>query len=96
MDKAMAYELGYDCGKNEPNTTNCHFSIFNSLENTESWEQGKQDAKTKTKEHITIGKYTLSSYADKSILISKEDGEAAEYSIKELEERINTFWKEKF
>lgn len=60
-----------------------------------STEKGAEEM-TISKEQITIGKYTLSLYTDKSILISKEDGEAAEYSVKELEEMLNTFWKEKF
>ena len=43
-DKSYAYKMGYDCGKNEANTTNCHFSIFSSKENTKEWEHGKKDA----------------------------------------------------
>jgi hypothetical protein len=38
------YEAGYDCGKNGPNQTNCHFSIFSTPFNTRSWELGKRDA----------------------------------------------------
>jgi hypothetical protein len=43
-DKSYAYKMGYDCGKNGANTTNCHFSIFSSKENTKEWERGKKDA----------------------------------------------------
>ena len=36
-----AYDLGYDCGLNGPNTTNCSFSIFYCKESTKAWERGK-------------------------------------------------------
>jgi len=39
-----AYQMGYDCGKNGPNTTNCHFVIFSRSEKTRAWERGKRDA----------------------------------------------------
>lgn len=39
-----AYRAGYDCGKNGVNTTNCHFGIFSTPENTKAWERGKADA----------------------------------------------------
>lgn len=35
------YDLGFDCGKNGPNTTNCSFLIFSSKERTRAWERGK-------------------------------------------------------
>ena len=44
--KQYAYKMGKDCAKNGANTTNCHFSIFSSKENTEAWERGKNE-KTK-------------------------------------------------
>ena len=40
-----AYKMGKDCAKNGANTTNCHFSIFSSKENTKAWEKGKKDGK---------------------------------------------------
>lgn len=39
-----AYEMGYDCGKNGPNETNCHFTLFSSVNKTKAWELGKRDA----------------------------------------------------
>jgi len=41
--KDYAYKMGKDCAKNGANTTNCHFSIFSSKENTEAWERGKNE-----------------------------------------------------
>jgi len=41
--KEYAYKMGKDCAKNGANTTNCHFSIFSSKENTEAWERGKNE-----------------------------------------------------
>jgi len=41
--KEYAYKMGKDCAKNGENTTNCHFSIFSSRENTEAWERGKNE-----------------------------------------------------
>ena len=41
---SYAYKMGFDCGKNGANTTNCNFSIFNSEDNTKEWERGKTDA----------------------------------------------------
>lgn len=43
-DTDYAYRMGYDCGKNGANTTNCHFGIFSTPENTKAWERGKADA----------------------------------------------------
>ena len=40
-----AYKMGVDCAKNGANTTNCHFSIFSSSENTRAWEKGEKDGK---------------------------------------------------
>ena len=37
--------MGLNCAKNGANTTNCHFSIFSSPENTKAWEQGEKDGK---------------------------------------------------
>ena len=41
--KEYAYKMGKDCAKNGANTTNCHFSIFSSRENTDAWERGKNE-----------------------------------------------------
>lgn len=35
------YDLGFDCGKNGVNETNCSFSIFSNKERTQAWERGK-------------------------------------------------------
>lgn len=42
--KLDPYAMGYDCGQNGPNTTNCHFGLFSTPERTRQWEQGKRDA----------------------------------------------------
>jgi len=42
-DERYAYRMGYDCGKNGPNETNCHFGIFGKKEHTRAWERGKAD-----------------------------------------------------
>ena len=39
-----AFEMGYDCGVNGANTTNCHFGLFSSPEMTKAWEEGKNRA----------------------------------------------------
>jgi len=41
--KIYAYRMGYDCGINGSNLTNCHFGIFSTPENTKAWERGKKD-----------------------------------------------------
>lgn len=43
-DLAYAEEMGYDCGLNGPNETNCHFAIFSSPEFTRAWDRGKAKA----------------------------------------------------
>jgi len=42
--KNYAYRMGYRCGVNGADETNCHFSIFSTPENTKEWERGKNDA----------------------------------------------------
>jgi hypothetical protein len=42
-----AYDAGVDAGKNGPNTTNCHFSLFSSREMTQAWEEGKNSVKSR-------------------------------------------------
>lgn len=42
VEKDYAYKMGYDCAIHGANTTNCNFSIFSSVENTKSWEDGKR------------------------------------------------------
>ena len=44
FDLAHCYRLGYDCGRNGPNTTNCHFAAFAAPEKTAAWERGNNDA----------------------------------------------------
>lgn len=46
IDRQHARELGYDCGKNGPNTRNCHFAIFSTPENTAAWERGMREAES--------------------------------------------------
>jgi hypothetical protein len=36
------YLMGYDCGLNGPNTTNCSFKLFSTPEKTKQWELGKK------------------------------------------------------
>ncbi len=43
-DEEHCYKMGYDCGKNGSNTTNCHFALFASPEKTKAWERGKKKA----------------------------------------------------
>lgn len=43
MNKMIhAYEMGIDCGRNGPNETNCHFSIFSEPFYTLAWDLGKE------------------------------------------------------
>lgn len=44
MTTKEAYALGYSCGMNGANTTNCNFRAFSTPENTRAWERGKKDA----------------------------------------------------
>jgi len=44
INEEHAERMGFDCGKNGPNQTNCHFSIFGSPELTRAWEKGKKRA----------------------------------------------------
>ena len=44
-----SYKAGYDCGKNGPNTTNCHFGFFGTEEHTRAWEEGKRKAESDVK-----------------------------------------------
>lgn len=37
-----ARQKGYQCGRDGPNTTNCHFSIFATREMTTAWEEGNR------------------------------------------------------
>lgn len=43
MTKEKAYKLGFDCGLNGSNLTNCDFRIFSTPEFTKEWERGKLD-----------------------------------------------------
>ena len=43
-DEDYAYRMGYDCGLNGANMTNCSASIFGTPENTREWERGKKTA----------------------------------------------------
>lgn len=39
--KDAAYEAGYRCGFDGPNTNNCHFKFFATPELLREWERGK-------------------------------------------------------
>jgi hypothetical protein len=41
----VSYDAGYDAGRDGPNTTNCHYSLFSSPERTRAWERGFEDGK---------------------------------------------------
>lgn len=54
MTPQKAYKLGYDCGYNGSNLTNCNFLIFSTPENTKEWERGKKDGEqVKKHEQLT-------------------------------------------
>lgn len=40
---AKCYKMGYDAGKNGPNKTNCHFSLFATQEQSDEWSAGNRD-----------------------------------------------------
>jgi ribosome modulation factor len=42
-NEEYAYQMGYDCGINGANTTNCNLAIFSCVENTREWERGNRD-----------------------------------------------------
>ena len=44
FDLKHCYRLGYNCGKNGPNTTNCHFAAFETPEKEKEWNRGQADA----------------------------------------------------
>jgi len=48
--ESQYYKNGFDAGKNGPNTTNTHFSNFETKERTAEWEAGQQAGK-KAKSH---------------------------------------------
>lgn len=41
MTPADAYNAGYACALNGPNTTNCDFRLFATEELMKAWERGK-------------------------------------------------------
>ncbi len=45
MGGSLPYLMGYDCEIHGANTTNCHFSLFDSPEHTAAWEAGVAQAK---------------------------------------------------
>ena len=47
-EQTYAYRMGFDCGKNGANLSNCFFGIFDTEEHTKEWERGKADAENKT------------------------------------------------
>jgi len=52
-DLDHAERMGYDCGINGPNTTNCHFGIFSAPEFTKAWERGKARAEQE-KQNVVV------------------------------------------
>jgi len=47
----VARQKGYDCGLYGPNINNCHFSIFDSIENMLAYEEGKQAGLLERQKH---------------------------------------------
>lgn len=45
-DERDAYDAGFDCGLNGPNTDNCDFRLFRTPEMTKAWEIGKRDGES--------------------------------------------------
>ena len=43
--KKQAFNGGYDCAKNGADTTNCHFTLFESHELTAEWQKGHDEGK---------------------------------------------------
>lgn len=44
------YAKGWDAAVNGPTTENCHFSLFNTPENTREWERGNKAGLAFTRE----------------------------------------------
>ena len=45
---------------------------------------------------IKIGKYEITSYRKKSVLISKKDGESAEIKVKTMRKYLDELWKKEY
>ena len=43
----IAERLGFDCGYNGPDESNCHFTLFATPELTAAWERGKKRGEDK-------------------------------------------------
>ena len=41
--ESYEYKMGYDSAINGANTTNCHFGLFATREQTSEWERGRRD-----------------------------------------------------
>jgi hypothetical protein len=52
VTEEYAERMGYDCGWNGADTTNCRFSIFATPELTAAWERGKKRAEHKRHDDI--------------------------------------------
>lgn len=50
-NERICFAMGYDCEMNGANTTNCHFSLFSSPENTKAWQAGKDKAREEKDKH---------------------------------------------
>lgn len=44
IEHSHEYKMGYDCGINGANTTNCNVSLFSTKEKMKEWEKGKNAA----------------------------------------------------
>lgn len=49
MNKKQAYKLGIKAAKNGPNMENCNFSIFETPETRDAWQQGFNDQTIRNK-----------------------------------------------
>jgi ribosome modulation factor len=47
-NEECAEKMGYDAGRNGPNTENCHFSLFATPALTAAWERGKKRAEAES------------------------------------------------
>jgi hypothetical protein len=54
FSKEDAEKAGYDCGKNGPSSTNCHFRLFATPELTKAWERGKARADKERLESVAV------------------------------------------
>ena len=51
----VAERMGYDAGRNMPNTENCHFALFATTELCKAWERGKKRGDAEREQQSDIG-----------------------------------------